>query len=440
MTPHIWRRTAALAVVLASFAARADIFSLDGYGPRATAMGGAMTAEANDYTSVFYNPGLLVNRKDINFGFHVAWHRLMSDVHAKDLARDLDCTSCNPQDAAGTAFGLIFPLAGKVKNRVAIGVGVYLPVERLVRVFAPDPNRPVWYHYTGSPERLILHAGVGIKVVEGFNIGLGVQMLADLTGNGATVAVDLFSKQVKSREIDSGLQTRVAPVVGISVAPTDHLRFGATFRSQMELDYIIPASVDLTGVGTLGFTVSGVTHFMPHNLSVGMAWDPTDDVTISAEAQWMNWSAAPSPYTDLKIDLSGPTLTALGLDSALDVSSLAQKPGFADTVNGRLGIEYRLSERFAARAGLSWRPTPVPKQNVSGTNLMDADTLGASIGCGFNFPDPLEIFQHPVTIDLAAQGAYLFPREAVKDPTDEVPSYQYSARVIGVTAAIRYDF
>jgi long-chain fatty acid transport protein len=436
------RRALVALILVVTPAAHADNFDLFGFGPRGSAMAGAMTAEANDYTAVFYNPALLVERKDVNFGFHFQYYRMQADVAQKDpnSVNKLNCSACTAPDSVGYSLGLAVPLGGKVKNHLALGVGIYLPSQVLLRVNAPDTNTPYWYRYNGNPERLSVHLGAGIRIVEWLKIGLGVQALADLVGDGANVSVDLFSKQVKLNTLNSYLGTRVSPVFGLHVSPTNWLRFGATYRGEMKLIYQIPAKVDLQGVGTLGFTVSGVAHYSPHTVSVGAAIDPVKNLTISLDGEWQNWSAAPSPYVNLVIDLSGKTLDGLGLGSALDVSSAMQRPGFADTISARLGGEYRVSDRFAARLGAFYRPTPVPKQDTAGTNLLDNDSVGVTGGIGFNFPDPLEIFQAPIQIDLAAQATFIMAREANKDPTDNVPSYTYSSRVYGASIAVRYDF
>ncbi|MDP1828490.1 MAG: outer membrane protein transport protein [Archangium sp.] len=425
---------------LAPLLAQADVFNTFGYGPRATAMGGAMTAEANDYTAVFYNPALLVDRKDVNFGFNFQFYRMVADVKSKDLAKPLDLSNSNAPDSVGTSVGLLFPLGGKVKNHLALGLGVYLPTANLLRVNIVGSNQPYWYRYHASPERLILHLGAGIKIVDWLKVGLGVQALADLIGNGANVSVDLFSKQVNSGDLNAYLATRVAPVFSLAVTPHKRIRLGVTFKWEMKLKVVIPAKVDLEGIGTLGFTVSGVAHFTPHTLNFGAAFDATENLTFTLDGEWQNWSAAPSPYVGINIDLSGPTLEALGLGSALDVTSAEQKPGFTDTFGVRAGAEYRVSERFAARAGAFLRPTPVPKQDTQGTNLLDGTAIGITGGIGFNFSDPLEIFQHPVQIDVAGQAQFLLSREANKAAVDSQPGYTYSANVYGVTAAIRYDF
>jgi len=430
----------ALGVLAIAGPARADNFNLFGYGPRAASMGGAMTAEANDYTSVFYNPALMVDRKDVNFGFAFQWYRMTSDVSPKDLAQTVDCTNCTAPDAAGFSLGLVFPLGGKVKNHLALGLGLYLPSGVMLRVNAPDPGTPYWYRYHSNPERIVIHAGAGIKIVDWLKIGLGIQALADLLGNGANVRVDLFSKEVQLRELNSYLGTRVAPVFGLHVSPLKWLRFGVTFRWEMKLVYEIPATVDLATLGTLSFAVTGVAHYTPHTLAFGAAWDILDNLTVSLDGEWQNWASAPSPYSNLMIDLSGPLLDGLGLGTALDLQSPVQPPGFKDTFSGRLGVEYRVSSRFQARLGGFFRPTPVPRQDTAGTNLLDNTAIGVSGGIGFNFDDPLEIMQHPIQIDIAAQGHFILGRDANKDPTDTVPSYNYTARVGGITAAVRYDF
>ncbi len=427
-------------VLLAALPAHATVYDTYGFGPRAAAMGGAMTAEAKDYSATFYNPALLVERKDVNFGLSFQWNKLDGQVARKDNARDIDCTYCSSPDAVGYTLGLLFPLGGKVKNRVALGVGLYVPSGKLVRVLAPDPNAPFWYHYQSHPERVTIHAGLGIKIFDWWTIGLGVEALADIVGSGAAVTVDLFNKQVKTRQIDAHLATRVSPMFGLQIKPKEWLRFGATYRSEMALKYEIPASVDLQGIGVLAFIIQGYTHYTPHVVAIGGAWDITDDFTVSIDGEYQRWSGAPSPYVDLAIDLSGDTLKALGLEDALDIRSPQQKAGFVDTFNARLGLEYRVNKRIAGRLGGFYKPTPVPKQTAPGSNILDGTAIGLGAGVGFNFDDPLEIFQSPVNIDFAAQTQFLLPREATKEATDPVPSYDYSAKMVGISIVIRYDF
>jgi long-chain fatty acid transport protein len=434
------KRLFVVAGALLSASAHADVFDTFGFGPRSTAMAGAMTAEANDYSAVFYNPALLVTRKDATVGATLQWYRPAMDVASMDSSKTLDCRFCQPPDTVGTSIGIVGPLSGKVKNRVALGVGLHVPTQRLLHVDLPDPNRPYWYDYQSHSERIEVWAALSVRLFDWMTVGVGVQALADLVGSGAETSVDLFSKQVTTRQIDSQLQTRVAPNFGLLIQPIRRLRIGASFRWEMSLLVQIPATVELQGVGTLAFVVQGVTHYSPHTLTGGIAFDVTDDFTLALDVEYAMWSHAPSPYVDIKLGLSGDVIKALGLDSALNLQSPSQPPNFQDTVSGRLGAEYRINKRFAARAGAFYKPTPVPKQDVALTNILAGDTIAGTVGMGFNFDDPLEVFAAPINIDIGGMLAFVLPRTANKDPTDSVPSFTYSGKVYGLNAAVRYEW
>src|SRR5262249_3306388 len=158
---------------------------------------------------------------------------------------------------------------------------------------------------------------------------------------------------------------------------------------EMALDVQIPATVELTGVGTLAFVIQGITHYQPHTLQFGVAFDVTDDFTLALDGEYQAWSHAPSPYVDIKLRLTGDVSKALAPDSALDLQSPSQPPNFQDTLSGRIGAEYRVSRRFATRAGALYRPTPVPRQDAALTNILAGDTIAGTLGIGFNFDDPL---------------------------------------------------
>lgn len=427
-------------MLLAPVVASASFYDHWGFSPRAVARGGAMASDSTDFTAVYYNPAMLVLRKDLNFGFAFNYTRSDTWVAPKDDTPALDCIYCDPVDWAGSDVGLLFPLGGKVKNHLAIGLGLHLPSARLVSIRGPDPNRPFWYMWHNDPDRLLVHLAAGIRLLDQLTIGGGTQVLADLVGSGATVNVDLFARDVKFREIDSHLATSFGPVAGIYFEPIPALRFGVSWRGEMRLVYRVPANIQLEGIGELNLRVDGVNHYSPHAITGSVSWDPLPKLTLSLDANYQVWSRAPSPYVRITVDISGETLEALGLSDVMDMDTGPEDPGFKDTVTTRLGAEYRVTERFSARTGAWYRPTPVPNQTQPRTNIMDSNTFGVAGGIGFAFDDPLEVFQAPIIFDLAVQGIWLLARDTDKAETDEVPSYSHSARIFGATAAFRYNF
>ncbi len=433
----------AAAALFIAGSAVADPFSLHGFGPRSAGMAGAQTAAGDDYASTFYNPSLLGGAKRTSIGLYFNYLTMLSDVRTQNTSRALDCVYCKAPDTAGFGLGAQFAFGGKAKERVGLGVGVYFPTSHMVRLFVPDPKRPYWYHHNSNATRLAMYASLGVKIIDQISIGAGAQVFADLIAKHTDVAVDLFSKEVKGRELDAGLFTRIAPVIGLSVAPIKQLRFGVTYRGEMKLIFEIPASVDLDGIGALGFVVKGIAHYSPHTIQFGAAYDIDEKFTLALDGEWGLWSLAPNPYMAVVIDLSGKTLTALGLDKALDLQSLDQKAGFVDTLNVRAGFEWKAHERFKLRGGGYVRPTPVPNQKAVGTNLMDSTTVGATVGGDVNFDDPLKLFGHPLHLEFTGHFGFILPRDAAKDLGDAfevVPPYTYSATLIGLQAGFKYEF
>jgi len=433
------KRVVTCLFALAAFSARAD-FDLYGYGPRAAAMGGAMTAEVNDYAAVFYNPAAMGGFKQVNTGFQFQYTGMLANVESKDSTRPVKCDYCRAPSQAAFALGMVLPFPGKAQDHVAFGMGFYLPGKVMLRLQAPSREEPYWYQYQSGAERLQMQFALGFRIFDWLKFGAGVSILANLVGDSANVGVDLFSKQITHSDINAYLGTRVAPIFSLHSTPLPWMRFGATFRYEMQVDYRIPANVDLEGIGVLGFVITGTSQYQPHTLQFGAAFDIIPQLTVSVDGIFQAWSRAPSPYMGVGIDLSGPTLEGLGLGSALDVSSVKQPPGFSDTFGGKLGVEARLHERFTVRGGTFIRPTPVPKQDTAGTNLMDNTTVGASLGVSANFPDPTGLLAHPIIIEVTGQSQFVLKREANKSNIDSTPSYTYSATMLGLMAATRYDF
>ena len=427
------------ALGLAPLVASASVYEQVGGSPRGTAMG-AQVAAAADASATFANPALLSGL--LTPTVEVAGSGLLYNAEVAPLSSGatLDCSACRPVDSYGVQVGLVSPLGGKLKGRVTVGASLYLPSDVMLQVHLQDPNRPAWYLWDNSPRHLLIFLGAGVKVTDWLSLGAGVQTLAELVGNGANLRLDLFSKEITAREMDSAIVPKVAPVVGVGLSPTSAFRLGLSWRWELANPVTIPAKIDLSGVGTLGFVVAGTSHYTPNVVTGGLAVDPVESLTLAMDVAWEQWSRAPSPYADLTLDLSGDTLGALGLDEALDLQSPRTPPGFTDTVGVKAGVEWRAVGWLALRGGAFYRPTMAPGQDAAGTNVLDGNRVGGSVGVGMSGRDPLEVLEGTVHLDLGIQGSTLLAREAHKDPTDSVPSYRYALNVWAVQLGIRYAF
>ncbi len=434
MTGGVWWRAALVAIALvAPAAARANPFLSFGFEPRGIAMGGAMTAEAHGPTGVWYNPALLSRDGKVEVELGFSWARPSLDVSAADGGAVDHAT---PPDYGGYAVGLLFPLGGKVEERLSIGVGLYLPSQNLLRMELKEPTRPYWYQYDSSPDRIVVLPGAAWKFTDWLSVGVGTQVLAQFVG-GADVEIDLFNQEIPRRELRNDLEIAQALTAGLYVRPIEHLHLGASWRGELQLDFSLPTNIVLTDLGTLGLELKGVAHYTPHIFAIGASYEWTQmALTFAGTLEYQLWSRAPSPALAIDLDLAGELPDSLGLGSSLDAKTQDASPGFGDVLVPRLGVEYRLGDRFWARGGYFYRPTYVPDQ-VGATSFLDGDAHGLSAGLGFSFDDPLDLFEEPLTIDLSYQRLVIVERTVDKiDGT----TLAYGGFFNHVSAAVKHAF
>jgi len=432
-----------LAVALSPAVAQANVFEQFGFEPRGVAMGGTQTATGDNHVASYFNPSMLPLGKEFSFGLGVSWAQPVTDVHAQAKADD-DYFVRNrppaPPSFAGLTLGVVFPFGGKLQNHLALGLALYAPTTTVIRSQSYSPEVPSWYFYNSKPDRLALAVGLGLRVpyLDWLYLGGGVQVLGAFLG-GFDFRVNLFNQEFEQRALDNSLALKAAPIAGLTLDFAEvGLRVGFSYRGELDLHYDMPTTFDIADVGTLDLVMSGHVHYTPHILSLGLRW-AIGPVVTSAELRYALWSQAPDPAVHVGMPLDSEIATALGLEGRFDAMSPEEPPGFSDTLEPHVGVEWYVVPRFALRLGYFFRPTPVPKQGGD-TNILDGDTHSFAAGLGFNFDDPLEVFTKPVHVDLAYQFMWIPDRRADKGSTSTVPSYVYGGYAHNVTAAVRYAF
>lgn len=427
---------ACLAVLGLAGEAGANTFDTFGFDPRALSMGGAQTADSRDFTSTYYNPSRLATLNKIDVGLGFTYAKLSLGVTPLDPAKPV--TAMTPPDAANFSLGFVYPFAGKLQDKVAIGLGMAMPLFNLLKVQGVDPGTPAWYLYQSSTDRLQLYLGAGVRPFEWLAIGAGATVLADFSGD-VQFSTDLFNKAFKRRDLVNELTNRASPVVGVSVIPFKWLSFGANWRAPMQLNFELPNNINLGDLGTLFLDVKGISFYTPHEFTVGARYDPLPQLTITADLEYAMWSKAPNPEVQVQVRLSGDLEKGLGLDQVGALDTHDPSPGFEDILIPRIGVEYRVVDRLAVRAGYFWRPTMVPKQNGD-TNTLDGSVHAVSVGLGVNFADPLEILSDPILVDVVYQRGFVETRTAEKGTANPVNSYTYGGSTNVFSVAIRYNF
>lgn len=436
-------RGAALAALMSAAAspAAASVLEIYGFTARGTAMGGAQTAAAEDYSATFYNPGALTVPKKVIVGAGFVGMLPRLSVDRDFITPDQrDVTASLPADAGGFTLGALFPLGGRIDNRVALGVGLYVPTLALIRGEGVDSQRPQFYRYENLPDKYVLLVSGAYEITDWLSIGAGVQILAQLTG-AVSIELDAPNSRIEARSIEVELRPTAAPVVGVHLRPTEGLSFGASWRGHVQLDYALPSSIKVEDLIALDLQLGGTVLYHPDIVTLGAAWQINDEWLTSADLSYAWWSGAPDPSPRLGLDINGSLVDGLGLEDRLDNGSGAPIDlAFKNVPQVRLGAEHTPTRALKVRGGYSWRPTPAPIPDGA-YNYIDGDAHIFSVGLGFTFQDPLEIRQNPVHLDAVYQATWMTNTrvDKVAGARDPVSGYDAGGTIHFLGLTFRHD-
>lgn len=423
-----WRLLSLL--VLLGQPAAASIFDIYGVGAKATSMGGAQVAAANDYSGVYYNPGTLTVHKSpqVGIGFNLVSPSLSIEHSRLNPDGPSDFL---PQTNVGVNLGVLFPLG----KRFAVGIGAYLPTIHVTRVETPDGEIPQFYRLGALADTLTVAAAGAFEIDPTLSVGLGVQVLGSLDGS-ADIELDLLTRRFLRKILRVDIHTTIAMTGGVHWRPTKTLRLGISFRDALDLRYALDTRIKIKDIGLLAVSMSGTSLYTPQQFSTGAAYDPLPGLTVTADLIWSRWSTAPDPTANFELTLDGEPL---GLET-LEADSGPVDLGAEDTVSPRVGVEWSPSQMWAMRAGYAWSPTPLPAQ-TGYTNHIDSDLHQFAVGVGVRAPDPLALHRAPVTLNMTMQATIVSERQMIKQVDDDaVGDYSAGGVVWHGALVVRHEF
>ena len=433
--PRLPRSAVALAAaVLAVAAARpagANALDTFGFGPRAAAMAGAVTADARGPAAAFHNPAGVACTDDVQVALAYSY---------ADMTLRLDGGDARVTTPRGTSLGLALPThLGPVT--AALGVALYLPDQFIFRIQLVPATEPHFALLDNNLQHVVAQPVLAFRFGPHVALGAGASILADAGGRGITFDVGIAGgNKVGQAAIDVSLPIRAAPVAGILVSPRPWMRLGAAYRGAIDLALALDilAHVDLPGAisGDTLISLVALDVYTPHTVTVGAAVD-LGALTLSASLDWRDWSDFDQALADLKVRIG------LAIAPALVTPSLPT-PRFDDQWIGRLGAEVRRTLTahlgLAARLGYAYVPSPVPPQTGL-TSFADNDRHVIAFGAGLLLRDLLRILPKPLSLEVALQLHELAPRTTVKDPhLTASPGFTSSGTIVHVTAGLEARF
>jgi long-subunit fatty acid transport protein len=409
-----------VAALAAPATARASTLDLFGFGIRSPALAGTGAATADDYEAVYANPAGLADA-------HVK--RATVGVVVADFDLRLDGTDIGADTSNGIVLGGVvpMPLGGWAKDRIGLGIGIYVPNDTLNRARAPVPGEPSFVILDGRAHVIAVQFAAGVRLSPTWSAGIGVIALAALRG-GIFVTADpsgRFTTQSEQR-----LVSQFAPLVGARWTPRRDLTTALVARAPSRSDYDITVDADLGDTIPLllpDIRIAGTAQYDPLTVAAEAAWAVRGSgLTAIAQLAWQRWSAMPLPTRN---PVAGTP---------------AQQPhDFHDTVVPRIAGEWTRRWRhaeLAVRAGYAFLWSPAPEMRGQ-QSLLDNHRHLISLGTGGALTGKL-----PLRFDAYVQLHQLMRRRHVKDPAlqpdgEMAPFDAITARgrVVVVGAALGVD-
>lgn len=177
--------------------------------------------------------------------------------------------------------------------------------------------------------------------------------------------------------------------LGMMWSPTENLRFGLSYRSEVEHTAKGTLSISTTAQNQAlspRLAAKGVTgEFDGQAIVAGpawamltAAWDINQQWSVYGTLRWTDWSS----FDRLSITVNGQEKSAI-------------ENKWRDTYFGSIGVDYRLNPQWTLRGGIGLETSPIRYADTRTGIIPDAKRLWLSLGASYHYNDRL-------TIDMGA--------------------------------------
>lgn len=369
-----------LLVFLLSSSLFAGGFQLNEHGARAMAMGGAFTGLANDPSAIYFNPAGITQLKGTQF-------YLGSTLIAPLGSYTVPGTTKLEYEQKSHVFTPInLYVTQQITDKLHVGLGVNNPFG----LGTTWPSNWVGKYLAVDTQlkSFFVTPVVAYQLLDNLSLSVGgIFAWADVKINRKSpspVGGD-FSLTLK------GDGTAFGFVAGILYKPLPKLSIGLSYRSEASFDLSgtaesSPATFKHPQLGDVPLPTGDITAPLttPQNATLGIAYKADDNVTWTADLQYIGWSS----YDKLEVTFKNYDLDLNPVNGVQNVSSVPRN--YKNTFIVRTGFEYDVTSAFKLRGGIFYDRNPVPTEYVEPT-LPDADRIGLNIGYGAKLTENLNL-------------------------------------------------
>ncbi len=198
---------------------------------------------------------------------------------------------------------------------------------------------------------------------------------------------------------------------------SEQFNFGVSYRSEVKIK--AKGSSTLTAAPTP--VANAITVTMPDMLSIGLAFQPSEKWTVSADVDWVNWKK----FKQLAFTYT-PALPVYG-------TSLTVPENWKATWAYRLGVEWAYSDTMRARFGYTYDPSPI--KDIDFTPLLPGnDRQAFHIGYGVDLSERMTMDVAYIYVTLATRN------QTVSTGTNVVRNGSYKSNIHLFGASMTYHF
>jgi len=393
-----------LLLMMSAANARAGYYSIYGLGSRASGMGSAYIALADDPSASYYNPGalsecgegkleMIVFRtfSQLNVEFDDASGTLLAQAQKKgfsDLQSYRNWTK-NVTELTILGLGLAMPIwKSPLLKNIEFGMSFSAPLSWAARFYFVESADPIFLEYFNQAQKFNIVGGMSYDIdgifkslgdmdIPGVSVGFGVNAFVD--GNG--------TMKMMPTDFKLWLPYDYAIIGGVLIQPFQHfsnrflrdLKLGATYHQALMLDITFELGLISNGSGgyAVGGSFSSYDLYFPEELGFGVGFVPIKNLAVDYDLVRSGWSDYKPPFTYAP---PGSPIAAL-MGTPFDFNTYKLN----DIWIHRIGAEYTLAKDYKFRLGYNYRPTPISSAMAQRANILDSNTNVISFGMGYNF-------------------------------------------------------
>jgi long-chain fatty acid transport protein len=382
-----------LAIIILSTNAFANGLSLNNIGPRALGMAGAQIGWVDDYTAIYWNPAGLVNVRGtqiavfatdiIPIGTYKLNYTLPPQLGGKEF--NIDATTVTNHYISPNLMAYMPIMEGDL----TIGIGAYVPAglgaewdgNDLVDFNMPNTGP---YDWMGKIAAINFSPAIAYRINEMFSVGAALNVYYGMFEMQRPM--DMYNMMTQQGGEDGLMDTQYkedgsglgfGAAFGLMVKPHDLFSLGLSFKTETNVAFKGDAS--LLGVVTQNQELK--TDYerdlaWPMWFGGGIAFFPTECLTVAADINWSNWAKTQEMIVTDYLDFP----------EAIKEGAKEMHLEWEDCIQYRVGLQYAIpDEMWAVRLGYYYDPAPSPDKTLNivfPSITYNAVTFGGSLMFG----------------------------------------------------------